>query len=137
MSIYHKRRLQAVFTLGGNSFECQISDYTVDPGVQDGERIYTLCPDGVSIEDTDNEPTLRVMFYEDFRSGGISDYLYLNSGARQAAELRINPDRADEYVGFSGTVIVRPYPVGGVARETQTGEVTFQVVDDDYTYTRY
>lgn len=130
------RRLKVItFTLDGDSFECQLTSWTVDPGVKDGDRVYTYCPDGMFIEDTDNEPTLNLKFVSDWRLDGISDYLWQNEGAVVAFVLDHHPDIVGEHVQWSGNVKLQPAPAGGDRGDTEMQEVTLMIVGDP-TYTR-
>lgn len=127
----HQVRLKLInFTLGGNSFECQVQSWTLDPGVNDGDRLYSYCPDGVAIEETDNEPTLQLKFYADYRSAGVSNYLWTNANATVAFTLDHHPDIVGEHVRWSGNVLIKPPPVGGDVRDVEYSEVTLQCVGD-------
>jgi hypothetical protein len=64
MALEVKRLKVITLTIGGISVECQLSSWTLDPGVQDGDHIYTYCPDGAAVAETpvggdrgDNETT--------------------------------------------------------------------------------
>lgn len=132
----HQRRLKLInFTIEGNSFECQVQTWNLDPGIEDGDRQYTFCPDGEFIEETDPDPTLELTFFSDWRSGGISDYLWANSGQVADFQLDHHPDITGEHVRWTGQVVLKPGPVGGDARATETTEVTLQLVTAP-TYTR-
>jgi hypothetical protein len=129
MSPAHNRRLKLInFTVGGTAFECQLNSWNLDPGAEDGDRQYTYCPDGAFIEETDDEPTLELTFFSDWRSGGISDFLWSNANTEAAFVLDHHPDIVGEHVRWSGKVLVKPAPVGGDARATETTEVTLQIV---------
>ncbi|WP_153030666.1 hypothetical protein [Amycolatopsis sp. YIM 10] len=116
------------FTIGGTSFECQVQTWNLDPGIEDGDRLYSQCPDGEAVEETDPEPTLEVTFYADWRSGGISDYLWAHNGETAAFVLDHHPNVPNEHVRWTGELVVKPGPAGGEARETEMTEVTFQCV---------
>lgn len=125
----HQTRLKIIqFTIGGNSFECQVNSWKLDPGTNDGDRQYTFCPDGVFVEETDDEPTLELKFFSDWRSAGISDYLWANPNVVAAFVLDHHPDIVGEHVRWSGSVLVKPAPVGGDARDTEMTEITLQVI---------
>lgn len=127
----HQRRLKIVtFTLDGNSFECQVQSWKLDPGVKDGNRLYSYCPDGISIEETDNEPSLELKFYSDWRSAGVSTYLWQNSNSTVAFVLDHHPDIVGEHVRWSGSVLIKPPPAGGDVRDTEMSEITLQIVGD-------
>lgn len=127
MSAIHQRRIKLItLTLGGQAFECQCKSWKVDPGIDDGDRIYTMCPDGEATEETDPDPTVDLTFFADWRSAGISTYLWKNTG--QVAELVIDhhPDITGEHVRWTGDVMLKAPPAGGEARETEETEITLQ-----------
>jgi hypothetical protein len=130
----HQRRLKVVqLAVGGNQFECQIRNWTLDPGEQDGERQYTFCPEGEFVEETDPEPELTLEFFADWRVNGMSDYLWQNRGQEAACTIVHHPDTPAETVQFSGTVRLKAPPVGGEARTTEIQEVTLLVTNLQYT----
>jgi hypothetical protein len=125
----HQKRLKLInFTIGGTNFECQLNSWTLDPGVKDGKREYTFCPDGQFIEETDDEPTLKLKFFADYRSAGISDFLWSNPNTTAAFVLDHHPDIVGEHVRWSGSVLVQPAPVGGDARDTEMTEITLMII---------
>lgn len=127
----HQRRLKVInFTIGAIAFECQLQTWTMNPGVQDGDRRYTYCSSGANsfVEETDDEPTLELTFFSDWRSNGISDFLWSNANTEAAFVLDHHPDIVGEHVRWSGTVLLKPPPVGGDARTTEVSEVTLQIV---------
>lgn len=124
-----QRRLKLInFTLDNISFECQINSWSLDPGTKDGNRQYTFCVDGIFIEETDDEPTLDLKFFGDWRSAGISDYLWTNENKIANFTLDHHPLIIGEHVRWSGQVLIKPFPVGGDARTTEASEVTLQIV---------
>jgi hypothetical protein len=130
MSI-HNRRLKLIeFSLGAIAFECQVKSWNLDPGISDGERLYSFCPDGADVEETDPEPTLELEFFSDWRSDGISDFLWSHSGEDATFTLNHHPDIAAEHVRWTGTVRLKAPPVGGEARATEMTSITLQVIGD-------
>jgi L-ascorbate metabolism protein UlaG (beta-lactamase superfamily) len=130
----HQRRLKMItLTIDGNEFQCQVQTWTLDPGTNDGDRQYTFCDDPANnsfIEETDNEPTLDLKFFSDWRSAGFSTYLWQHQGETVDFVLDHHPDITGEHVRWSGKVLVRPGPVGDDARTTEMTEVTLQIVGD-------
>ncbi|PWW50264.1 hypothetical protein [Actinokineospora spheciospongiae] len=125
----HQRRIKMIqFTLESVAYECQVQSWKLDPGIEDGERQYTQCPDGTFIEETDDDPSLELKFFSDFRSAGIDSYLWANRGRVVDFQLDHHPEITGEHVRWSGTLIVKPGPAGGEARATETTEVTMQIV---------
>lgn len=125
----HQRRVKIIqFSLDALQFECQVKTWNLDPGVEDGDRIYTQCPDGVDVEETDDDPTLELELFADWRSSGVSTFLWENSGETVDFVLDHHPDIAGEHVRWTGTVKIKPPPAGGEARATEMSEVTLQIV---------
>lgn len=128
----HQRRLKTVtFTVAGVDVGCQLTSWKLDPGIKDGDRVYTFCSDqtnNVFIEETDDEPSLDLKFVSDWRSGQVSDFLWANNGTVVAFSVDHHPDIVGEHVQFSGNVFIKAAPVGGDARETEMTEITLQVV---------
>lgn len=125
----HQRRLKLItLTVDGTSFECQLNSWNLDPGTKDGDRQYTFCPDGTFVEETDDEPTLDLKFFSDWRSAGISDFLWSHPNQTVGFVLDHHPDIAGEHVRWTGEVLIKPAPVGGDARDTEMTEVTLQVL---------
>lgn len=128
----HQRRLKKVqFTIGSTPFDCQLQSWNVDPGAQDGDRQYTYCSAGTGnsfIEETDDEPTLELKFFSDWRSEGISTYLWSNPNVVADFVLDHHPDIPGEHVRWTGQVLLKPPPAGGEARETEITEITLQII---------
>lgn len=123
------RRLKVItLTIGGISVECQLSSWTMDPGVQDGDRLYTYCPDGTAIGETDPEPTLAVTTYSKWTAGGFEDFLWLNRGTVVDFELNHHPGVDGEHVRWTGQVLIQPAPVGGDRGDNETTEITLMIV---------
>ncbi|PXY17349.1 hypothetical protein [Prauserella flavalba] len=125
----HQRRLKLInFTAGGIAFECQIRSWILDPGTQDGERQYTYCPDGQFVEETDDEPTLQLTAFSDWRSNGFSDFLWTHANEEVEFVLDHHPDIPGEHVRYTGKVLIKPGPVGGDSRTTEITEVTLPII---------
>lgn len=128
------RRLKLLnLTIGTVSVECQLSSWNLDPGVQDGDRLYSYCPDGVTIGETDAEPTLQLKTYSKWVAGGFEDFCWTNRGVVADFQLDHHPDIALEHVRWNGQVLVQPTPVGGDRGDQEMTEITFMCVGDpDY-----
>lgn len=132
----HNRKLKFVtFELDGTEYQVQLSNWTLENNSEDGEKFFVYAADGEFVEDSDPDYTLNMTFYSDWRSDGISDYLWQNDGATVAFTLDHHPDIALEHVQFSGDVKIKAPTVGGEVRTTEVTEVAFQVVGA-VTYTR-
>lgn len=129
----HKRKIKLIeFSLGTDpsdvAFECQISAWTLNNNTEDGDPIYTLCPEGEDREETDPDYTLDVTAFADWRSDGFSDFLWKHDGETVAYRLSHHPDIPAENVIFSGDLKVKAPSVGGEARENEVTEVTFALI---------
>jgi hypothetical protein len=129
----HKRKLKLVeFTLGTDpddlAFECQLSSWTINNNTEDGDKLYTLCPTGEDQEETDPDYSIDLTFFADWRSDGISDFLWQNDGATVALKLDHHPDISAEHVRWTGTVVIKAPSVGGEARENEVTETTLQFI---------
>jgi hypothetical protein len=136
-----QRRLKIItFTIGGTSFDAQITSWQVQPGIKTGDRVYTFNSAGEGqnsfVEETDGEPTLNLKFLADWTSGGISDYLTANSMATAAFVLDHHPDIVGEHVRWTGTVQLQAPDSGGDARATEMQEVTLPILGAAPVYTR-
>jgi hypothetical protein len=137
----HQRRLKVIaFTIGDdveNSFECQVQSWTLDPGIDDGDLQWSYCAtDNSFIEETDPQPTLDLTFWSDWRSEGVSAYLWDHKGEVATFALDHHPDIPEEHVRWTGSLLVRPGPAGGDARTTEQTEVTLQIVPDSLMFER-
>lgn len=129
----HKRKIKLIeFSLGTEpsdlAFECQVNTWNLNNNTEDGDKIYTLCPDGEDTEETDPDFTLDVTFFADWRSDGISDYLWKNDGQIVNFKLDHHPDIPTEHVSWSGQVKLKAPSVGGEARENEMTESTFVII---------
>ncbi|WP_329069007.1 hypothetical protein [Amycolatopsis sp. NBC_01480] len=123
------RRLKVItLTIGGISVECQLASWTLDPGVQTGDYIYTYCPDGAAIGETDDQPTLAATTYAKWTAGGFEDFLWLNRGTVAQFQLDHHPNITGEHVRWTGSLMVQPAPVGGDRGDNEQTEITFQLV---------
>ena len=130
MSVHNRRLKLITFTLDGQSFECQVKTWKLDPGEEDGERMYTFCEDGEFEEETDDDPTLELSFFSDWRSNGISRYLWENGGSVVAFQLDHHPDIVGEHVRWTGDVKLKRPAVGGDARTTEVTDITLKIIGE-------
>jgi hypothetical protein len=126
----HSKKLKQVeFTLDSESYELQLTNWNVDPGIPDGERIYTYGP-GQVIDDGDSDPSLQLEFLSDWTVTGISTFLWEHSGEEAAFVLDHHPDDVDSHVRWTGTVKLKAPPVGGEIRKTEKSAITLKCVGD-------
>jgi len=127
----HNRKLKVItFTLGGNSFECQLTSWQIVNNTADGEKMFTYCPDGEFIEASEPDFALELKFAADWRSGGVSDFLTLADETDVAFQLDHLYDIPGEHVRWTGVVHVKAPTVGGDARTTEMSEVKLRILGD-------
>lgn len=129
----HKRKIKLVeFSLGTDpsdvAFECQLNTWALNNNTEDGEKIYTLCPTGEDEEETDPDYSIDLTFFADWRSDGISDFLWKHDGQTMALRLEHHPDIPAEHVIWTGNVKIKAPTVGGEARETEMTETTLNFI---------
>jgi hypothetical protein len=129
--VHHRKIKQIAFALGTDptdvNFECQVASWQLVNNTEDGERFNTQCPDGEFREEADPDYALELTFFADWRSDGISDWLWTHKGERVAFTLDHHPDIEAEHVRWTGFLLVRAPSVGGEARTTEQTEVTLQI----------
>lgn len=134
----HNRKLKEItFDLGGTEFQVQLKEWTLNNGTGDGETFYTFGGDDAAfIEAAEAEFTLELVFYSDWRSGGISDYLWANNEQTVTFQLdHHHENTAGEHVRWSGSLQIKAPTVGGEARTTEETPVTLKIVGTP-TYSR-
>ena len=110
------------------NYECQIRSWTITPPQEDGERVFTQCPDGEVIEDPEDVWSLELTFLSDWKAGGISDVLQANRGQLADFVLDHHPDDALQHVTWTGVVKLKAPPAGGEARAREEQTVTLPCV---------
>lgn len=124
----HNRKIKRiVFDLGGNTFQCQIASFNFVNNTPDGEKIYSMCPDGVAIEETDEDWAFRMRFYSDWRETGISTFLMEHDGEDVAITVEHHPDIPEEHTIWEATMRIKAPDVGGDVKTTEVQETTMQL----------
>lgn len=123
----HSRKIKLIeFSLGTDptdiAFECQVQSWNINNNTEDGEKIYSLCPTGEDEEETDPDYTLSITAYADWRSDGLSDFMWKHDGETMAVALHHHPDIPAEHVSWTGQVKIKAPSVGGEARTTEMTE---------------
>jgi len=125
----HNRKLKVItLDIGGTNRECQISNWQLNNNSEDGEKLYSYCPDGEAVEETDPDYSLDLTFFSDWTSGGISDWFVLHDGETVTFQLDHHPDIVGEHVRYNGSLVVKAPNVGGEIKTTETQEITLQCV---------
>jgi hypothetical protein len=128
MSIHQRKIKQIVFSLDAETFQCQVRSWQLNNNTEDGERLYTQCPDGETREETDPDWSLDITALSDWRENGFSDWLTQHDGETVDFVLDHHPDIPAEHVRWTGQVIIKAPSVGGEARATEQTEITLQCV---------
>jgi hypothetical protein len=110
------------------TFNCQIKQWMIANNTEDGERHYTLCPDGETRDEPDDDYALELTFFSDWKTNGISDFLWKNDGATVAFVLDHMPNVATQHVRWTGNVRIKAPSAGGEARANEEQTVTFPVI---------
>lgn len=125
----HNRRLKTItFQLDSTEFQCQVNSWTLTNNSPDGEKQYTYCTDGEFREEVDDDWALDLRFFSDWRSTGVSDFLWDNDKETVTFQIDHHPDVTGEHVRWTGSLVVRAPSVGGDVRTTEVTEVTLQIV---------
>jgi hypothetical protein len=125
----HNRKLKVInLTIGGNPYECQISNWELQNNTEDGQKIYSFCADGEAIEETDPDWALSLTMYSDWTEDGISDYFMAHDGEDAAFEIVHHPGTAGEEVQWSGNLRIKAPNVGGEIKTTETQTIVLQII---------
>lgn len=132
----HSQLKQIEFSLGvgdpstPTQFECQVMTWNIANNTEDGEKVFTFCPDGEYREDTVPDYALEFTFIADWTDGGVSDFLTLNDGAVADFTLSHHPEDPDQNVQWVGTCKIKAPNVGGEARTGERSEVTMPIIGE-------
>lgn len=136
MSTPHHQKVKIIaLSIDSIQFECQVQTWNINNNTDDGDRFYTQCPDGEFREDAEPDYALELTFFSDWRSDGISDFLWAHDQETVAFQLDHHPDIVDEHVRWVGDLKIKSPNVGGEARTTEMTEVTLPIVGKP-TYSR-
>lgn len=138
MTIHNRKLKRITFTLGGNSYACQVQSWQMLNNTEDGEKFYSFCDgdeDGEFREDAEPDYAIELVLWADWQLNGVSDYLTTNDQQTVAFVLDHHPDVAGEHVRWSGSCKLKAPSVGGEARTTEKTEITLPCIGKP-TYTR-
>lgn len=132
----HQHRLKVItFTLAGVDYSCQINSWTMNNNTVDGVKTFTYCSGGTGAAtisefrtETDDDYSITIKAFADWRSGGISDYLWNNTRAIAAFVLDHHPDIVGEHVRWSGNLVLKAPTVGGDVRTTEETSQTLLIL---------
>jgi hypothetical protein len=130
----HIRRLKILtLTLGSTEISGQVNSWNFDPGFKLGDQVWTFSTAGeghnMAYEETDPQATLQIKFFDDWRNGGISDFLYSTTPNTVVTfALEHHQDITAEHISLAGSLVVLPHVIGGDARANEQGDQTFGVL---------
>ncbi len=132
MAAHNRKLAELVLDLGGNEFQIQCRKAEIVNNTDDGEFFPTFVPaadGGGFVEAADAAFALDLEFYADWRSAGVSDWLWDNDGVTVPFQVTHHPDIPAETVIFTGSVLVKAPNVGGEVRTTEVSAVTLVCAD--------
>lgn len=136
MAAQHRKLEVLTFTLGGIEFQDQVTTLVIENNTDDAEVKYTFGGDAASFaEAAEDSFALSLTMYSDWRSNGISDYLWSHDGETVACQIDHLEDYTGEHVRFAGSLQLKAPNVGGEVRTSETTETTLTWVGRP-TYTR-
>jgi hypothetical protein len=126
----HNRKLKLLeLEIEGNRYECQLSSWKIVNNTEDGEKFFTFCPDGEFREETDDDYSLELKFYADWRApNGISEWLWEHDKQTVDARILHHPDIAAERVQFDQPIVIKSPDIGGEVRTTELTELTLPII---------
>lgn len=126
----NNRKLKIItLDIGGSEFQAQLTDWKITNDTDDAEIKYTFGGDDEAFaEEADASFKLELKFYSDWRSGGISDFLWAHDGETVTFQLDHLPDIVGEHVQWGGSVQIKAPSVGGEIRTTEVTEATLAIV---------
>lgn len=128
--LVHQHRLKIVtFVLATTDYTVQLNSWTMQNNTALGTKTYSYAGDVSEFRtETDNDYSLALKFFSDWRSGGISDFLITYHRLYANFTLDHHPDIVGEHVRWSGTCQIWAPSVGGDARITEETSVTLPVL---------
>jgi hypothetical protein len=125
----HNRKLKLItFDIDGTEFQVQCKTWQVVNNTELGEKVYTYALDGEFQEETDDNYSLTATFFADWRSGGISDFLWEHDGEIVDFQIDHHPDISGEHVRWAGEVTLKAPSVGGDVRTTEETAIELAIV---------
>jgi hypothetical protein len=126
----HNRKLHKLtLDIGGTEFQMQCRVATIENNTDDPEQFHTFGGDeGSFAEAADPSYSLALELYADWRTNGISDYLWLHDGQTVSFELVHHPDTPAETVSWSGELLIKAPNVGGEVRTTELTTTTMAII---------
>lgn len=125
------RKLKMItLTIGGTSFEAQITDWAMTNNTKDATVTYTFSPDGAVTDTPDPDWSLDISFLSDWAVGGINDYMTVHDGESAAFQLDHLYDIVGEHVRWTGNVTLKAPGAGGAARSNEVSTLKLIIVGE-------
>lgn len=124
MAAHNRKLSNLILDIGGNEFQIQCRRAEIVNNTDDAEFFPTFAPNGGFIEGAESAFALEAEFYSDWRSAGVSDWLWDHDGETVPFELHHHPDIPAEHVIFNGEVLIKAPNVGGEVRTTEVTSAT-------------
>jgi hypothetical protein len=127
--VVHHRKLKVItLDIGGENFEAQCRTWNIENETEDGDKQYTYAPNGEFEEETDPDFRLTATFFSDWRSEGVSTFLWEHDGETVPFRIDHHPDIPGEHVRWDGFVKIKAPNVGGDARTTEVSEIELRCI---------
>ena len=126
----HAKKLKEVtLTVAGQSWQCQTESVNLENNTDDPEQAFTLCADGSYYEEPD--PSYAIVFtaLADWRTNGLSRYLWEHDGETASFVYVLHPDDVASTVHWTGQVRLKAPNAGGEGRKTEKQEISLAVLD--------
>lgn len=126
----HYRRLKVItFTLDGSDYTCQVNNWQILNNTVDGDKTFTFCGDPSEFRtETDDNWSLQLKFYSDWRLNGVSDYLMSNTRKVATFQLDHHPDIVGEHIRWAGNCVLKAPTIGGDIRTLEETSVTLLIL---------
>lgn len=133
MTDVHQRKIKFIqFSIGGESFECQVKNWKMVNNTEYGEKLYFQCPGdngtGETREQAEPDWQLEMEFYADWRSDGISDWLQQHDQEDAAFQLDHHYDVVGEHVRWAGDLRIKAPGADGTVRTTEMTSITLPCI---------
>lgn len=137
MTAPHQRRLKIMtLIIDGSAYDGQVNSFTLDPNAKAGNQQYTYSSAGEGqnsfYEETDDQWSLKLKFFSDWRDGEISDILSDPANNKKVVDFQIDhhPDIVGEHIRWTGQMMILMPAIGGDTRTTESQDVTFPVIGE-------
>jgi hypothetical protein len=117
---------QATFTVDGVDYACQMTAYAHAWSDADGEKVFTACPDGVTVipdPNADGVATGTASLLADWSAAGWAFALSAKHGTIVPCVVTLDVDQPTQARTYTGTVRVPRIPEEWIARQTQRADL--------------